>query len=329
MKNKKLLAGLLCIGLFTTSTPAMAGRYYQDYYYGSTMDFAEIYWDNGVESNTIFQPITIHVDGAYLPTETNPTIIDGRTLIPMRAAGEALGATIDWDPATLTATAIKNEKTVCFTLNNNTYLINGEQQSTDTAPILIMNRTMLPLRAFAEAFDAQVNWHQDTYDVSINTDATDTSAPNVPSASSTAQKFIQKYYVQSDPTDPYVGSWRRVYSFPNYDDGNNYESYMFISKTANGYNIIDMQVTVSHVGTPDGVDIIKSSATIDTTDSFVEHFTNELLYYNGPYLGPINTHALDAYRYYTVSANSMSQTGHMEDGQYTAIDSDNMRYYKF
>ena len=323
--KKKLLAGALTIGLLASSTPAMAGRYYQDYYYGSIMDYAEIYWDNGVESNTIFQPITIHVDGAYLNTDTNATIINSRTLVPMRAAGEAVGAEVNWDQATATATAVKDGKTVSFTLNNPTYTIDGKQQTTDTAPILITNRTMLPLRVFAEAFDAEVTWDQANYDVSIDTAAADAPAPNISvSASPSAQKFIKKYYVQSDPSDPYVGSWRRVYSFPNYDDGNNYESYMFISKTADTYNIIAM-----HTGNPDGVDIEKASATIDTNGDFVEHFTNEFLYYNGPYLGPINNHLLDAYRYYIVSDNTLSQTGYLENGQYTVVDPTNMRFYKF
>jgi hypothetical protein len=47
-----------------------------------------------------------------LPADQRPLILQGRTLVPMRALFEALGATITWDQATQTVTAIKGETVV-------------------------------------------------------------------------------------------------------------------------------------------------------------------------------------------------------------------------
>lgn len=331
MLKKKALAGALAIGLLaTTATPAFAGRYYTENYYGTPTQFAEIYMDNGVESNTIFQPITIHVDGSYLNTDTNATIINGRTLVPMRAAGEAVGAEVNWDQATSTATATKDGKTATFTLNSTTYSINGENKATDTAPILVTNRTMLPLRVFAEAFDAKVTWDQNKYDVSIDTAAADVSAPNIPAgASATAQKLIQKYYVQADNTDPYVGSWRRIYSFPTYDNGYNYEAYMFVSKTANGYDVINAIVSVAHNGNPDEIVVTKETAAMDHTYNFIVDYTNNIFYSVGPYLGPIHNRVDNTYHKYSTDGETLSQYLSIDNGTATSIPAGSMVYYKF
>ena len=46
-------------------------------------------------------------------TDAAPTIVNGRTLIPLRAIFEAMGAEVSWDQNTNTATAIKaNTKVV-------------------------------------------------------------------------------------------------------------------------------------------------------------------------------------------------------------------------
>ena len=47
------------------------------------------------------------VDGAQVQADVPPMIVDGRTLVPVRALFESLGATVDWDDATQTVTAAK------------------------------------------------------------------------------------------------------------------------------------------------------------------------------------------------------------------------------
>ena len=218
MKKKGLLSTLIIAGILAAPTAAMA----------------EII-PPGYHRDVL--PITIHADGAYVPTDVEPIIQAGRTMLPLRAAGEAIGATVNWDQPTQTATAEKNGTTVSFTLNSSTYYINGEAHTTDVAPSLISNRTLLPLRVFAEALDANVVWDNDLRDVRIDTDAADAPAATIPPGTyyEDTAKIIQKYYVAADPSDPLVGSWKHLGHTPNIT----IYTYHFISKAANGtYNDI-------------------------------------------------------------------------------------------
>lgn len=50
--------------------------------------------------SAIFRNIQINVDGEPLETEDEPFIVNGRTYVPLRVIGEALGAIVNWDTTT-------------------------------------------------------------------------------------------------------------------------------------------------------------------------------------------------------------------------------------
>lgn len=243
--KKKIIAATLLCGMLFAPTPSFAYREY----YENGLWIGEYTYENDIESYTLSYPITIHVDGKYIPSDVDPTIRSGRTMVPLRAAGEALGAQVTWDQGTQTATAIKDNRVVQFRLNSQTFYVNGQAQHTDVAPTIINNRTLLPLRVFAEALNADVYWDQSLYDVQIDTPATDVAAPTIPAnVSNKTATFIKKYYVQADPSDPVVGSWRSQYTV-NYNDPNitsqtvKYDSYKFITKIGqNRYQTVEMAI---------------------------------------------------------------------------------------
>ncbi len=105
------------------------------------------------------EEIRILLNNKFVHCDQKPVLFNGRTLVPMRAIFEALGATVSWDDSTQTATGTKDEKTVSLTIDKNTININGVEKSLDVAAQLINNRTMIPVRAVAEAFDCIVNWN--------------------------------------------------------------------------------------------------------------------------------------------------------------------------
>lgn len=247
-KKEKIIAAALFCGVLVAPTPSFA---YQEFTYNGSPIY-EYTYENNMPSYTLSQPITIHVDGKYIPSDVDPTIRSGRTMVPLRAAGEALGAQVTWDQGTQTATAIKDNRAVQFRLNSKTYYVNGQTQYTDIAPTIINSRTLLPLRVFAEALNAAVFWDQSLYDVQIDTPAADVAEPNIPAdVTQKTANFIKKYYVQSDPSDPVVGSWRSKYSV-SYDEvpevdmepnSSQYDSYKFITKTGdNKYQTVEMTV---------------------------------------------------------------------------------------
>lgn len=98
-------------------------------------------------------------NGVAKVMDTAAYIKNGRTYVPMRVLGEAiLGAEVIWDAAARTVTLIKGDTEVVFTINSTTYTVNGESKTNDVAPEIVNDRTMLPARAVAEAFGANVGW---------------------------------------------------------------------------------------------------------------------------------------------------------------------------
>lgn len=63
-------------------------------------------------------------------------------------------------------------RTVVMTIGSTEYVVNNKIVTGDAAPFVDSNwRTMVPLRALAESFDAEVNWDNDARTVTINYDA--------------------------------------------------------------------------------------------------------------------------------------------------------------
>jgi len=113
--------------------------------------------------------IKVKIDGAQVNFDVQPQAINGRTMVPLRAIFEALGATVDWDNNTQTVTSKKGDVTINLTLNNPVMYVNGTPVALDAAACAIDGRTLVPVRAISEAFNLKVDWDNDTKTVLIST----------------------------------------------------------------------------------------------------------------------------------------------------------------
>lgn len=109
----------------------------------------------------------IFVRGINLNYDVPPVIKDGRTLIPIRAISEGLGAKVDWDEKTQTITISRDDKTIQLTLNQSTVSINGQIYNLDTPAQLINNRTFVPLRFVSEMLGEKVDYDEETGDIDV------------------------------------------------------------------------------------------------------------------------------------------------------------------
>jgi len=107
----------------------------------------------------------IAVDFAGQP----PTIVDGRTLVPVRGVFEHLGFDVDWNQDTLTATLQNAEHTVIITAGSAIFTANGNSHNLDVAAQIIGGRTMLPIRAVLESVGYAVDWDATTPTVIVST----------------------------------------------------------------------------------------------------------------------------------------------------------------
>ncbi len=96
-----------------------------------------------------------------------PYIKNDRTMMPMRAIFEALGATVSWDDSTKTAIGVKDGVEVKITIGENVLYKNGEAIELDCAAEITNDRTMVPVRAIGEAFGCTVTWNDETKTVEI------------------------------------------------------------------------------------------------------------------------------------------------------------------
>lgn len=113
--------------------------------------------------------IVIKVGGQPISFDAEPYIdANNRTMVPLRAIAEALGAVVDWEAGTKTITITKQGNKIVFKLNSNVAVVNGKPRSMDTTPVIKNNRTMVPLRYAGEFLGARVNWDQHTRTVTVD-----------------------------------------------------------------------------------------------------------------------------------------------------------------
>lgn len=112
--------------------------------------------------------ITVTVDGEAVVFDAQPEMVNERTMVPMRAIFEKLGAEVSWDQPTQTVTAVTADKTVVATVGEMSMFVNGEEKVMDVAPYIKEERTYVPARFVSEALDCKVDWDQENYTVIIN-----------------------------------------------------------------------------------------------------------------------------------------------------------------
>lgn len=113
--------------------------------------------------------VKVNVDGERLEFDVLPVIQNGRTLVPMRAIFEALGANVEWNGETQSITAKNKDVTIQMQIGNNTLTKNGQSSQLDVSPQLIDGRTMVPVRAISDCFNVLVDWNGYTQTVSLFT----------------------------------------------------------------------------------------------------------------------------------------------------------------
>ncbi len=103
--------------------------------------------------------VSVFLDGEGILFDQSPVIEDGRTLVPLRQIFEKLGAKVDWDGATSTVTATKDNTVVKLTVGNTVASKNGETITIDVPAKIINGRTFVPVRFIADCFGVKTDWN--------------------------------------------------------------------------------------------------------------------------------------------------------------------------
>lgn len=111
--------------------------------------------------------IRVILNQKRLSFDTEPTIMNGRTMLPLRAVFEALEVEVSWDDATRTVTVVKGDTTVKLTVGEATAYVNDSPVTLDQAASIVDGRTLVPLRFASESMGLTCYWDAESRTVSL------------------------------------------------------------------------------------------------------------------------------------------------------------------
>lgn len=104
-------------------------------------------------------------------SDVAPFIKDNRTMLPVRYVANAIGATVNYDPTTRTATFQKDQTVVSINIDKDTMYVSGSPVKLFTKPANVEGRIFLPLANVAQAFGLKQGetliWSQEAKTVTI------------------------------------------------------------------------------------------------------------------------------------------------------------------
>lgn len=160
--------------------------------------------------------IMVILDGNQLEFDVEPMLIGGRTMVPLRAIFEALGATVSWDEATRTVTAYNEAYYVNATMDNQEMYVNGQARRMDIAPMIVNGRTLVPVRFIAEAFNCKVDWNGASKTVSISSTAIDYGSLEQKTEQSTENEKIPNTKEEKAESSVTYGKYYSGTNVPDY-----------------------------------------------------------------------------------------------------------------
>lgn len=126
-----------------------------------------------ISSAVYAKDIMVIINGEQLVTDTAPQLVNERTMLPMRAVFEALGADVTWIGEDELIVVTNNDCMIVMKIGSNILSLQKIMDDKpiiielDAAPYIFNERTMIPVRAVAEALNAAVDWNGDTSVVTI------------------------------------------------------------------------------------------------------------------------------------------------------------------
>ncbi|MGN1231501.1 MAG: stalk domain-containing protein, partial [Anaerotignum sp.] len=192
-KWKRLLLTTMAVGMLSSAT-AYAANVSMNLFY------------NGKNHTYNAKEIVVQIDGEKMTPKDMPAVaIDGRTMLPMRQIAQELGCEVVWNGDLQQVYVVNDDYTLVFEINKTTGYKNGKEFTMDVPPLIVNDRTMLPVRALATALDLSITWDDPTRTVSIATKAEPTTpttptTPTQPTTPTTNYVTLNKVEVPASKT---------------------------------------------------------------------------------------------------------------------------------
>jgi len=135
--------------------------------------------------------IKLYINGEYIESEIAPMIVNDRTMVPARIVFEQLDADVEWMEKTRQVVITGDDVTIVFKIGSDTAKVNNKTKKLDCAPIIVSDRTMIPIRFVSEALGCKVEWDDVTKKVSITSPKKELELLSVSSKQSSTNTKVQ------------------------------------------------------------------------------------------------------------------------------------------
>ncbi|MBQ3568819.1 MAG: hypothetical protein IJA25_07800, partial [Anaerotignum sp.] len=187
-KWKRLLLTTMAVGMLSSVTVLAANVSMNLHYNGKNHAY------NAPE-------IKVTIDGKTMQPKDMPAVsIDGRTMLPMRQIATELGCEVVWNEAAQQVYVINDDYTLVFKINDKIGFQNGDEFKMDVPPMIVNDRTMLPVRALATALDLDITWDDPSRTVKIATKQEEPVKPSVTPSDTTNYITLNQVSVPADKT---------------------------------------------------------------------------------------------------------------------------------
>jgi len=103
--------------------------------------------------------IGVQINGVPVQfTAAQPTIVNGRTLVPLRDISESLGASVGWNDVSREISLSREGASIVMIVDSSNATINGNATSLYLPPAIIGASTFVPLRDISTLFGYEVSW---------------------------------------------------------------------------------------------------------------------------------------------------------------------------
>jgi len=189
--------------------------------------------------------VRVFINDEELIADVPPRIINGRTMLPIRAVSEAVGCSVNWfEPERRVDIYTPYGGDLVMSLYIDKNVIDRysrdafgnaiiEKETIEAAPVIINGRTLVPLRLIAEAMRFKVDWNEATKTVYLQ-------SPEIITVEQ-ARDFLYENYVDAELFYPAeLDKWQGgvlYYGF-TYDDGDAYK-YVWVNSVTKEVEFAD------------------------------------------------------------------------------------------
>lgn len=123
-----------------------------------------------LKSNTVLMTVgqkTITSGSKKQSVDVAPIIKGDTTYVPIRYVLDYFGGQANWDGANQRITVLRGGTLIDLTVGSKDIVLNGKRKQVAVSPIMMNNRTLVPLRLVSEQLGISVKWEQNTKSITL------------------------------------------------------------------------------------------------------------------------------------------------------------------